>query len=201
MTNLLKIDIIFPKIASKKAMKSLSGRFVQPDFVKKVNPEKIENLTEEEVMMELIDGLSVTCHNIGCFHITCEDFDEQKISLIGKALPNLVGIYDIGKESENVEILLRVIEHKIPRSKIARMVNKGVKPDLRAQVKDLYQGDVKVGGVRFICPPDMSCVLDVGGIGIRIGPRKMTRDKLKDGKVVIELIEETINKIEKISGA
>lgn len=195
MANLLNIDIGFPKIASKKSMKLLSDRFVQPDLVKKVNPQKIEILTEEEVTMELVDGLTVTCHALGCFHITCEDFDEQKIRRIGKALPNLMEIYDIGKESENVEIALFAGEGKIPRRKIARIVNKGVKPDLRAQVKDLYQGDVKVGGIRFICPPDLSCILDVSGISTRIGPRKMALDKLKDGKVVIGLIEESISRI------
>lgn len=201
MTHLLQLDVTFPKISSKKSMKSLSDRFVQLSVVRKIDAEKILTLSKEETVLELAHGLTVTFHNEGCFHFTCKDLSEQKVKLIRKALPVLAEIFDIGKESEEIEIALFMLEDKFSCSKIAKMVNKGVSSDLRTQIKNLYQKDIKVGGIRFVCQPDMSCILDISGISTRIGPRKMTLDKLKDGNVIIELIEESLGKIKKISGA
>jgi hypothetical protein len=197
---MLEINITYPKIASKKAMKSLSDRLLQPNLINKISPKRINSMTEEEVAMELTEGLMVVCHKAGCFHFTCENFTEPKIKLIGKTLPHLAEIYDIGKESENVEVVLYAVEEEIPRRRIAEMINKGVKPDFKAQVKNFYERDVKVGGIRFICPPDISCILDVSGISIRMGPRKLTLENLKDEKKVVEIIEENIKKIKKLLG-
>lgn len=195
----LKIHLLFPKISTKKSMKLLSNRLTNTNTIKKVNPKKVTNLTEDGLTMELIEGLKVDCHSGGCFHFICKDFDEQKLNRISKAFAVLSKIYDIGKEAKEVEFWLFAEEEKIPRSRINKIIRKGIKTDFEAQVKDLYQEDVKVVGIRVLSAPDISLVIDITRVSVRMGPRKMTLDRFKDEDTIITLIEESVARIDKVS--
>jgi len=194
----LTIHLLFPKISTKKSMEFLSNKLTNINIIKKVNPKKITNLTKDGLTMELIEGLKVDCHSGGCFHFTCEDFDEQKLSLISKAFAFLSKIYDIGKEAKEVEFWLLAEGKKIPRSRINKIIRKKTKTDFEAQIKDLYQENVKVAGIRVLSPPDISLIIDITRVSVRMGPRKMTLDRFKDEDTIITLIEESMAKIEKV---
>jgi hypothetical protein len=165
-------------------------------MIQKVNPERLVALTEEEVILELVPGLTVTCHKDGCFHFAWEDYDER-MHLITKAVLVLLEAFDLGKESEDVEVMLYAVDYKIPQRKIAKQISKGVSTELKTRVESLHHKNVGIGGIRFICPPDLSCILDVSGVSTRMGPRKTTLDKLRHEDYVQKLIEETTHGIEK----
>ena len=195
----LHIDLVFPKIATKKSMKVLSNKITDPKVIKKMNPRKVVELTEAgDLTMELIEGLTVMCHKSGCFHFHCEDFDEQKLNFISKAFATLSKIFDVGKEAKEVEFWLYAIEEKIPRSRIMKMIRKGIKTDFEAQVKDLYKEDVKVAGIRFVSAPNVSRIIDITGVTVRIGPLKMALDRFKDETTILQLIEKNVGRIKKI---
>lgn len=195
----LHIDLVFPKKATKKSMKILTNRLTDAKIVKKVNPKKVLELTEDgDLTMELIEGLTVECHNSGCFHFDCEDFDEQKLNLIGKAFATLSKTFDVGKEAKEVEFVLFAVEEKIPRRRIMKMIKNGIKTDFEAKVKDLYRESVKVVGIRFVSAPDVSVILDISGVTVRMGPLKMALDRFKDEATVLELIEKNVGRIKKV---
>lgn len=199
MAILLHLDLVFPKISTKKMRKVLSNKLADANVIKKVNPKKVVKFTEEgDLTMELIEGLTVECHAVGCFHFECEDYNEQKINLISEAFTALSEIYDIGKEAQEVSFMLFAVEDKVPRSRIMKMIRRGVKTDFEAQIKELYKEDVKVAGVRFVSAPDVSIVIDITYISVRMGLLKMTLDRFKDEATVIKLIEENIARIEKV---
>jgi len=194
----IRIDFAFPKKATEKAMKLLSEKLASSDTITRVNPRKILELTEEgDLTMELIEGLGVACHRSGCFHFNCENFDEQKLNLIAKAFATLSQVYDIGKESKEAEIYLFVSEDKIPRKRLRTTIRKGIKPNFEEQIKNLYQEDVKVVGIRFVSPPNVSDIIDITGVSVRMGPTKMLLDRFKDEATIIELVKKSIGRLKK----
>lgn len=196
MAILLHMDFVLPKIFSKKARGLLSNKLTNVNTIKRINPEKILELTEDgNLTMELTDELVVECHVDGCFHVHCEDLDERRLNLIGKALVPLSKAYDLGKVSKEVRIVLMASERNVPRKKIMKMIKKAFRKDFEAQFKDLYQEDIKPTGIRFISAPNMSLIVDITGISVRMGPLKMSLDRFKDETTVIELIEKSMAKI------
>ena len=200
MAIMLHMDLLLTKM-SKKSRELLSNKLTKMRVIKKINPQKVMELTElGDLTVELIEGLEVECHHEGCFHVHCEDLNEQKIKLIGKACAALSKIYDVGKKTQKVSFALFALEDKIPRSKIVKMIKKGVNTDFEAQVKDLYKEDVKVAGIRFVSAHNMSYTVDITGVAVRMGPLKIALDRFKDETTVIELIEKSIGRIKKILG-
>lgn len=199
MTILLHVDLLFPKIKTKKLRRTLSEKLAEANVIKKVNPKKIVRFTEDgDLTMELVEGLTVECHHEGCFHFECEDFNEQKRSIFSKAFATLSEIYDIGKEAQEVSFVLFAFEDKVPRRRVMKIIGQGVKTDFETQMKELFKKDVKVAGLRLVSAPDVADIIDVSGISVRMGPLKMTLDRFKDEATLIDLIEENITRIEKV---
>lgn len=195
----LHMHLVFPKITTKKLRKVLSNKLTDVGVIKKVNPEKVVELTEDgDLTMELIEGLTVICHPAGRFHIDCEDFDEQKLSLISKTFVTLSKVYDIGNEAKEVEFWLFASEEKVPSRRILKIIRKVIKTDFEARLKGVFQEDVKVSGIRFVSAPNVSRIIDITGVSVRIGPLKMALDRFKDEATVIELIERIIGRIKRI---
>ncbi len=193
----LHLDILFPKRSTKKLEKLLSSRFTDASFIRKLNPKRLVELEEDggELVVELVEGITIMCHDTGCFHVHCENFDEKNLKLVSKALTALVGVYDVGKESEYLEFVMVAQTRNVPSRKIMKMINRGIKTDLKTQIKNFYQEDFKVGGIRLISAPDISYSFDTTRLMIRVGPRKIPLDRLKDESMVIELIEKSLEKI------
>jgi len=195
----LHMDVLLPKKVEKKSIELLSNKLADANVIKRINPKKVKEITKHgEITMELIEGLTVECHISGCFHFDCEDFNEKKLDLISKAFVVLSEIYDIREESKEVEFWLFATEQKIPRNIVIKTIGKAVKADLEAKVKNLYQEDVKMAGIRFVSAPNLSIVIDITGVNLRMGPLKMTLDRFKDETTVIELIEKSIGRIKKV---
>ena len=194
----LQIDVVFPTVYGKKSKQLMLRRLTETKAINKINPLKLTRITDEgEIIMELIDGLKVTCHTDGCFHFACSDPSEKNVKTISKTIAILADIYAVGKESENVELVISANEEKIQRHKLIELIKRVAQAGSDAKIKDLLQTDAKIGGIRFVIPPDVSHVIDVSGISVTIGPRKMTRDKLKDEATIIELIEGSTQRITK----
>jgi len=199
MVKEVNITLIFPKKFTKKSMELISSKLTEMKVIKKVNPKKVEELTENgDLTMKLIDGVKVECHRSGCFHFDCKDFDEQKLKRVSKAFVVLSEVYDIGKETEEAEFWFFAKEEKVPSEKIMKLIRKGIKSDFEARLKDLYKEDVRVVGARFISASNLSFVVDVSGITVRMGPRKMALDRFKDETTVINLVEESLRGMKKI---
>lgn len=193
----LHLDILLPKRSTKKSEQLLSSILTDASFLRKLNPKRLLELEEDggELVVELVEGITIMCHNTGCFHFHCEKFDEKNLKLVSKALTVLVEAYNVGKESEYLDFVMVAETRNVPSRKIMKMINRGVKTDLKTQIKNFYQEDFKVGGIRLISAPDISYSFDATKLMIRVGPRKIPLDRLKDESMVIELIGKSLEKI------